>query len=409
MILPMTSLWRIVSAAPHRLMFFGGILQLLLTIGWWLSELLGRSGIGIAIPTTIASTWGHMILMVYGFPTFFIFGFLMTTYPRWMNGQPIPYHRYVLAFGLLIAAVLLIYIGLLTNKAILLTGIILLLMGWGIAFYALLQVYWQAPARDKHYESILNFALLAGWLGVLAYFWWLVTEQYFFLDLARHGGIWLYLLPILITVCHRMIPYFSSCVLPHYQVVQPSWSLPLMGISVIGHLILEIQGLFAWRLIFDIPLMLLAFHHSFFWDLKRSLTIRLLAMLHIAFLWLGIALLLYNIQSLVLLWSGQFLLGRAPLHALTIGFITSLIIGMSSRVILGHSGRVLVADNLTWFCFLSVSVIAWLRIAAELPGLDKMNLMINIVTASSWLICLLPWFLRYMPMILRARVDGRAG
>ena len=82
---------------------------------------------------------------------------------------------------------------------------------------------------------------------------------------------------------------------------------------------------------------------------------------------------------------------------------------MSSRVILGHSGRALIADNLTWFCFLSVSAITLLRIAAELPELDKMNLMINIITASSWLIVLLPWFLRYMPMILRTRVDGRAG
>ena len=405
----MTLQWRIFSAAPHRLMFFGGILQLLLTIVWWLIELLGRSGIGMVIPTTIASTWGHVILMIYTFPTFFIFGFLMTTYPRWMNGQPLPYHRYVLAFGLLITAVLLIYLGLLTNKIILITGVICWLSGWGVAFYALLQVYWQAPVRDKHYERVLNLALLAGWLGVLAYGGWLVTEQSIFLDLARHGGIWLYLLPILITVCHRMIPYFSSCVLPHYQVVQPAWSLPLMGISVIGHLFLEMQGLFAWRFIFDIPLMLLAFHHSFCWNLKRSLTIRLLAMLHIAFLWLGIALLLYNIQSIVLLWSGQFLLGRAPLHALTIGFITSLIIGMSSRVILGHSGRALIADNLTWFGFLSVSAITLLRIAAELPELDKMNLMINIITASSWLIVLLPWFLRYMPMILRTRVDGRAG
>ena len=409
MILSITSLWRIVSAAPHRLMFFGGILQLLLTISWWLSELLGRSGMGMAIPTTITSSWGHAILMIYGFPIFFIFGFLMTTYPRWMNGPLIPYHRYVLAFFLLISAILMIYIGLLTNKIILITGMIFLLIGWSIAFYALLAVYWQAPARDKHYESVLNLALLAGWLGVLAYLLWLVTEQPFFLDLARHGGLWLYLLPILITVCHRMIPYFSSCALPHYQVVQPSWSLPLMGISVMGHLLLEMQGLLAWRFIFDIPLMLLAFHHSFYWNFKRSLTIRLLAMLHIAFLWLGIALLLYNIQSIVLLWFGQFWLGRAPLHALTIGFITSLIIGMSSRVILGHSGRALVADNLTWFCFLSVSILALLRIAAELPVLDRMNLTINIVTASSWLILLLPWFLRYMPMILRARVDGRAG
>ncbi len=402
--------WQIFSAAPHRMMFFGGIVQLIVTMSWWLSELLGRyTNAWNALPTVIASTWVHVFLMLYGLPIFFILGFLMTTYPRWMNGQVIPYHRYTLTFLLLIAAFILIYLGFLLDRLILASGISLLLIGWSGALYTLLHVYFHAPAKDKQYETVLNLALLAGWFGVLAYLLWLLTEQSWLLNLANHTGLWLYLLPILVTVCHRMIPFFSSCVLSHYQVVQPRWSLSIMGVSVMGHMILEMQGLLAWRFIFDVPLMLLAFHHSLHWGLRRSLNIRLLAVLHIAFVWFSIALLLYNIQSLVLLWSGQFILGRAPLHALTIGFMTSLIVGMVSRVIRGHSGRTLVADNLTWFCFWGISVTAVLRILAELPWFDEMRFNLNVIAAGTWLIFLLPWGFRYLPMILQARVDGKPG
>ncbi|RKZ55638.1 MAG: NnrS family protein [Candidatus Parabeggiatoa sp. nov. 2] len=403
--------WKIFSAAPHRMMFFGGMLQFILTIVWWLLELLGRySDWWNVLPTPIASTWAHAFLMLYGLPAFFIFGFLMTTYPRWMKGQIIPDRRYVLAFFVLVTAILLIYIGLLSHVVILAAGVVLLLVGWSVVFYALLQVYFHAPARDKHYETVLNLALLAGHLGILAYFLWLVTGQHGFLNFALHGGLWLYLVPILMTVCHRMIPFFSRCVLPNYQVVQPSWSLPVMGVCVIGHTVLEMQGWVAWRFVFDVPLMLLAFHHSVRWGLWRSLTIRLLAMLHIAFLWLGIALLLYNVQSLILLFSGQFLLGKAPLHALTIGFLISLIVGMVSRVTLGHSGRALVADRVTWICFWGVSVTALLRLLAELLPLNSLfGFNLNILATTAWLIFLLPWVSRYMPMILLARVDGKPG
>ncbi|MDM8558820.1 NnrS family protein [Candidatus Parabeggiatoa sp. HSG14] len=403
--------WTTFSAAPHRMMFFLGMLQLILTIFWWLIDLLGRyTNWWHPPPTIIPSNWVHIFFMLYGLPTFFIFGFLMTTYPRWMNGQFIPYHHYSRAFFLLISAILLIYIGLFTKLFILAAGVLLFLIGWGTVFYTLLQVYFHSPANDKHYESVLNLSLLAGFIGVLSYFLWLVTEQWLFLNFALHGGLWLYLIPVLITVCHRMLPFFSSCVLPNYQVIQPIWSLPIIGICVTGHAVLEMQSWLAWRFIFDMPLMFLVFHHSLRWGLWRSLQIRLLAVLHIAFLWLGIALLLYNWQSLTLLFSNQFILGKAPLHALTIGFMISLIIGMASRVTLGHSGRDLIADTFTWICFWGVSVTALLRIFAEFLWINSLFILdFNVLTAIIWLLFLLPWVIRYMPMVLLPRVDGKPG
>lgn len=403
--------WKTFSAAPHRMMFFGGMLQFILTISWWLIELLGRYTTGwIVIQSVVPSTWVHPFLMFYGIFPFFIFGFLMTTYPRWMSGPLVPYRHYVSAWGFLFSSIPLIYIGLLTSKQIFMAGVLCVFIGWSIAFYALLQVYFRAPAKDKHYETVLNFALFAGWLGIFAYLLWLLTDSPLLLDFVRQGSVWLYLLPIMITVCHRMIPYFSSCALKGYRVVQPSWSLPLMGIGVVGHLFLEMLHLWGWRFIFDIPLMFLAFHHTFQWGFIRSFSIRLLAVLHIAFAWLGISLFLFNIQSITFLWSGQLLLGLAPLHALTIGFATSLIVGMASRVTLGHSGRALVANSLTWICFWGISLTALLRIVAELPFFNSLfGLPLTVWATCIGLLFLLPWTLYYLPMTVLPRVDGKPG
>jgi uncharacterized protein involved in response to NO len=76
-------------------------------------------------------------------------------------------------------------------------------------------------------------------------------------------------------------------------------------------------------------------------------------MLHIGFAWFGLAMALYTLQSLTLCFTGQWLLAKAPLHALSIGYFSAVLMAMSTRVTLGHSGRLLKADSLTWGVFLA--------------------------------------------------------
>jgi uncharacterized protein involved in response to NO len=199
-------------------------------------------------------------------------------------------------------------------------------------------------------------------------------------------------------------------VIKDYRVVQPRWSLPLVWACVAGHALLEAAGMSQWLILFDVPLMLMAFHHSWHWGFRKSFQVRLLAVLHIAFLWLGVGMALYSLQSLVLLLSGTFILGRAPLHALAIGFIAGMTVAMASRVTLGHSGRSLVLNNFTWACFLGLNATALLRIGAEVPWLNALTgVNLNLAAAIAWLACLVPWVLRYAPMYLRPRADRRPG
>src|ERR1035437_11130202 len=134
-------LWHNFTAAPHRVMFFGGALQTLAVMLLWLIELVTRyGGVGHPIAWTIAPNVAHGYLMIYGLFPFFMFGFLMTTFPRWMNGTEIPPQRYVPAFMLMLSGAVCFYAGLLISHTVLVVATVSTLAGWSVALYALLRV-----------------------------------------------------------------------------------------------------------------------------------------------------------------------------------------------------------------------------------------------------------------------------
>jgi uncharacterized protein involved in response to NO len=372
--LPETGHWQVLAAAPHRMMFLAGAVQTVLAMCLWLAELLGRSGVWPTLSLAIASTWAHVFLMLFGLFPFFIFGFLLTVYPRWMGGPVV---------------------------------LALQLAGWGVTLYSLLAVFLQAPKRGPH-ERLLNLALAAGMLGIACFLVGVFSGAPMAFLMAREFGLWLFLVPVVFLVAHRMIPFFSQSALINYMMVRPAWGPSLMLLCVVGHVLLELTGLTAWRFLADAPLALAALHHSWVWQFRRSFHARLLAMLHIAFLWLGIGMTLYTVQSLALLVTGVDYLGRAPLHALGIGFFTGMVVAMASRVTLGHSGRALEANDLTWYVLFGVNIAAMLRIVAEfLPG--TVGGILNTLAAATWLLSFLLWGWLYAPMYLRPRLDRKPG
>jgi len=402
------STWKTFSTAPHRMMMPGGAVQGVAAMLWWLADLLGRYG-GLYPPPVwaVAPVWGHGFLMIYAFLPFFVFGFLMTTYPNWMNGEKIPERLYVPAFILLAGGVLLFYPGLATGKGLMMAALALLQTGWGIALYALLRVLVKAHHPDKLHPIITTIALTMGWLGMAGYLAWLATDNDWLLGFSRHAGIWWFLVPVLVTVCHRMIPFFSSRVLDHYVIVRPNWALYFMLACSTVHGALEMANQAQLLWLADLPFMACAAYFSWTWGLLRSFKARLLAVLHIAFAWLSIAMLMYGVQSLELFVTGTAPFGLAPLHALTIGFFASMVLGMASRVTLGHSGHELVADNTTWALFLGFQLATLARIAPDLTGVPAT--IFYPAAAVVWLASYGPWFAKYAPLYWRRRADGRPG
>ena len=90
--------WLLVT--PHRLLFFIGTSNLLLAMLWWAIWLLAHrwTALGLAMPNVAAHVpagWLHAFIMQYQVLPSFMFGFLLTVFPRWM-GLPEPARcRYV--------------------------------------------------------------------------------------------------------------------------------------------------------------------------------------------------------------------------------------------------------------------------------------------------------------------------
>ena len=389
------------------MMFFAGAVQTVLVMLLWLAELLGRTGLSPPLPLVMASTWVHTFLMLYGLFPFFIFGFLLTVYPRWMGGPVVPAPRYITAFALLAAGMILFYAGLFVSRMVLAVALALQLAGWAVTLHALFTVFRLASKHGSH-ERMLNLALAAGMLGIGCFLVGTLFQVPFAFALARELGLWLFMVPVVFLVAHRMIPFFSQSMLIDYSMTRPAWGPPVMLLCVVGHVLFELAGLPAWRFLADAPLAVAALHHSWIWQFRRSFHARLLAMLHIAFLWLAIGMTLYTVQSLMLLATGVDYLGRAPLHALGIGFFTGMVVAMASRVTLGHSGRALEADDLTWYVLLGINIAAVLRILAEFSS-GTVGGILNILAAATWLVSFLLWAWLYAPMYLRPRLDRQAG
>lgn len=130
------------------------------------------------------------------------------------------------------------------------------------------------------------------------------------------------------------------------------------------------------------------------WRGHATLAEPLLAVLHLAYLWLiaGVALLGLSLVALPTLEIGA-------IHALTAGAMGSMVLGVMTRVSLGHTGRALRADRSTIAIYAAISAAAGCRIAATfISG----NFLLTI-SAACWSLAFLLFVLRYAAVLSQPR------
>ncbi|HSD61331.1 MAG TPA: NnrS family protein [Burkholderiales bacterium] len=406
--------WQVVTWAPHRAMFAAGAVQACFAMAWWMIVVMDRFADWYTLPQLVVSPdWVHGYLMVYGVFPFFMLGFLMTALPSWVDQQRPGPEYYLPSAALMFAGVALFYPGIYWSEVLVYLGLVLQLAGWLVALVALAQKVFNSQGQDLRHPLVVLAGMAIGALGLFLFNLSLVLRERGGAELAMWGGIWMFLFPVFVTVAHRMIPYFSSRVIENYKVVRPYWALWVLLAAGVGHGLAMIIGFdrFAW--VTDVPGVAVSLYLIAAWRIDRCMGNRLLAVLHIAFLWLPVAFALSAWQSF-----GQHHLSGlihlnvhhlVPLHALAIGFFSSMLIGMASRVSLGHSGRPLVADTATWVAFLAVNAAAVGRVAAEMPWAVAVSGPLLGLSAAVWLLAFCGWAVKYLPMVLMPRVDGKLG
>ncbi len=122
----------------------------------------------------------------------------------------------------------------------------------------------------------------------------------------------------------------------------------------------------------------------------------ILWILHLAYLWLSLALLLRGAAAFGLLPMD------AALHALGAGAIGSMTLGMMSRVALGHSGRPLTAAPLTVLAYCLVLAAAVMRVAAAFDGDAMLHLAVAL-----WVLGWSSFLVAYAPVFVAADRPGR--
>ncbi|PTD97237.1 NnrS family protein [Pseudothauera lacus] len=393
--------------APHRAMFLAGMLAVLLSFALWAWVLIARLGWWAMPQWVLPVSWVHALLSLGAAFPFFIFGFLLTAMPRWQAVESPPRKAWLPGWRLLVAGWALMLPGLwLPGLALL--ALLVVLAGWCVLAAALWQVAFRSPAAPLHARAAW-FGVGGGVVALLAWLVVLGGGGAGWARVAIEAGLWWFLLPVFVSVCHRMIPFFSSSIIPGYALWRPAWALHLLLAAAVVHGALAMAALGQWSWLVDAPAALVALMLSVRWRPLAAQRVRLLGMLHFGFAWLGVAWLLYAVQSALAL-AGIHVFAHAPLHALAVGFFASILLAMVSRVTLGHSGRPLLADGPTWALFLVLQAVAVLRVGADLlPFLPWAPAMAVAVAVGGWLAVFGVWALRYLPIYLRPRSDGGEG
>lgn len=394
-----------IAAAPHRLLFFVGAANVLLAMAWWALYLANLRWRLVDMPQPSQPPgWLHATLMQYQVLPPFIFGFLLTVFPRWLNVPALRRVHY-LPVGLgLFGGQLCTLASLFGHDRLLHLGVVLTIAGWLVGLVWLLRCLWATSVLVWHAVSCAA-ALVVGLVGLVAFALYLHAPNASLLFASIKLGSFGLLLPIYFTVCHRMVPFFAGAALPGYVAYRPMPALAASWVFAAAHLALELVHAYAALWIVDAPFAALSAWLLYRWWPRRAMP-ALLRVLFLGYAWLPIALALYAAQSLWFASTGQFALGRAPAHALFIGYFGSLLVAMVTRVTQGHSGRLLALGRVGGFAFLALQLVCVARIVAELvPDAAAWQAAASI----GWLLAFLPWVARHAYIYLTPRADGAPG
>jgi uncharacterized protein involved in response to NO len=218
-----------------------------------------------------------------------------------------------------------------------------------------------------------------------------------------------------------VLPFFTSSAVTRFIPWKPNWALGLMLVAMLVFGALQLAARLdvmlprqnAWVTLLAVgPAATALAALALRWGLLQSLrgpSLRLLAMLHLSFVWSVIALLLATADAVLVLLDGgaTVRLGYAPLHALTMGFLGGLLFAMATRVICGHGGIAVVADRYVWALFWVLQAAVLLRLAASVwPTYPAV---LSAAAAFIWCAVWILWASRYLPVLVRPRRDGRPG
>jgi len=353
--------------------------------------------------------------MTLGFMPLFFSGFLFTAGPKWLGVEGPDARVVTPALLLQVVGWMLWLAGAHLDLSVAVAGALLASAGLGLQYLRFWRLLLGSHVEDKVHATVVALGGALGTLCAAGVALALLSDAGPVALALVHTALWGFIVATYVAVAHRMIPFFTSGVLPMIEIWRPFWVLWLM----LGAAVLELISVWllvagwgeatAWRVVrgaLELAAGGVLVWLAWVWGLVQSLKFRLLAMLHLGFLWFGLSLILSGSSQWLLAAGGVPTLGLGALHALTMGFLGSILLAMVTRVSCGHSGRALVADATVWGLFWTLQVAVVLRIAGALPWVGGVWLALPFLAFVSGAAIeggrLLNWY-------GRPRADGRPG
>lgn len=341
----------------------------------------------------LAGPLWHAHEMLFGFTLAVIVGFLLTAGRNWTN-LPTP-------TGGPLAALALLW----------LAARVLVLTRWGVAAAAANIAFPLAAAgalampflRSRNRRNYFFIGLLLLLAAVAAVFH---LGQLGFITVAPLPGLQVALdvvLFILAVMGGRVIPMFTNNGVPGAAAARrPVVEKAALGL-VLALGVADLLGLGGW------PVAAIAAAagaaHAVRWALWqpwKTLRVPLVWVLHLAYAWIPVHLLLRAGGAL------GWVTPSLATHALTVGAVGGLVIGMMTRTARGHTGRALRADGFETACYVAVLLAALVRVA--LPLLQPAWTLPAVqASAALWSAGFGLYAWRYWPVLSRPRIDGRPG
>ena len=376
-----------------RPFFLGGALWALTVLVLWIGALAGW----LTLPTAFDPLAWHRHEMLFGYLAAVIAGFLLTAIPNWTGRLPVTGGRLAALAGLWLAARLaMLFSAVVGPWTALALDVGFLLVLFVVAAREVI------AAKNRNFPVVIVILLFAmanaidhaEAMGIA------VSE-----GIGWRAGLGL-VLALIALIGGRIIPSFTRNWLSKqgYKTGlpgQPGWfdklALASLVVALIGWVVAPDRTATAALLLFAGMLHAIRFAR---WSGYRALRDPLVLILHVAYAWLPLGLLLLGMSIF-----DPALPRTSALHALTAGAMASMTLAVMSRATLGHTGRALRADGPTVAIYLLVTFGAAIRVAAPLIPLEYMRVIE--VGGLLWGGAFLLFVFAYGPKLVGARPDGR--
>lgn len=388
------------SSQPHQPFFTSGILFFIL---FMILFVLSYSSI-LSLDSSILTY--HAYSMVFVIFIQFFLGFLFVVFPRFLSQAEIPIQVYMKQFLLYFFASLGIFLTLIFYSKATFIFQILMLIAQIMSFKLLYSIHKKSIVKIK---EDTKWVLIAFFSGLVFHTLFIISNlnfnySYLFSKVAINGGFYLFVFMVIFTISQRMIPFFTTAKDPSYKINKSENLLKLVfGFLLLKVILLSFDNA-KINLIADIPLFIIITRELIKWKLPMFKVPAIMWVLFLGLYWIPIAFLISIIEGLMAFYDPNIIFEKAVIHTLALGYFLTVLVGFGTRVILGHSGSNIHANEFAIFIFISIQIIALLRIFSSFSlNFDVDYMFLINLTATLLIIGLILWSSKYITILLKGK------